>query len=124
LLGLLSRGEQKYQRLIYTSLTSTLQHSNTSTLSLSKPPGQTFNLSVNMKYPLIILFPLILLACTVEPDQQDSLVSDKYTEVPLRSIKPEGWLRHQLEIMRDGSTGHLDEIHPKLSNDNGWLGGK
>src|SRR5690606_6688129 len=37
---------------------------------------------------------------------------------------PEGWLRHQLEIMRDGSTGRLDEIHSKLSNDNGWLGGE
>ena len=26
--------------------------------------------------------------------------------------------------MRDGTTGHLDEVYGKLKNDNGWLGGK
>jgi hypothetical protein len=54
----------------------------------------------------------------------DSLIKEAYGEIPLGHIKPKGWLLHQLEIMRDGSTGHLDEIHPKLKNDNGWLGGK
>ncbi len=55
---------------------------------------------------------------------KDSLVSQIYLEIPLGSIKPAGWLKHQLEIMRDGSTGHLDEVHKKLRDDNGWLGGK
>jgi DUF1680 family protein len=54
----------------------------------------------------------------------DTLIKEAYNEVPIGHIKPKGWLLHQLEIMRDGSTGHLDEIHPKLKNDNGWLGGK
>ena len=54
----------------------------------------------------------------------DTLIKEAYGEIPLGHIKPKGWLLHQLEIMRDGSTGHLDEIHPKLKNDNGWLGGK
>lgn len=52
------------------------------------------------------------------------LQTSPYKEIPLGSIKPEGWLRDQLVIMKDGSTGHLDEVHPKLKNDNGWLGGK
>lgn len=26
--------------------------------------------------------------------------------------------------MREGSTGHLDEVHNKIKHDNGWLGGK
>ena len=26
--------------------------------------------------------------------------------------------------MRNGTTGHLDEVHNKIKNDNGWLGGK
>ena len=51
-------------------------------------------------------------------------LTDPFLEIPASHIKPKGWLLHQLQIMRDGSTGHLDEIHPKLKNDNGWLGGK
>ena len=58
----------------------------------------------------------------------DSLKKDltrlHYLEMPLGSIKPKGWLLHQLQIMRDGSTGHLDEVYEKIKNDNGWLGGK
>ena len=52
-----------------------------------------------------------------------AFVSQKYGEVPLGAIKPQGWLLHQLQIMRDGTTGHLDEVHNKIKNDNGWLGG-
>ena len=48
----------------------------------------------------------------------------RYTELPLGSIVPKGWLQHQLRIMKDGTTGHLDEVYEKIKNDNGWLGGK
>jgi len=51
-------------------------------------------------------------------------VKPKYTQVALGEIKPAGWLRDQLQIMLAGTTGHLDEVHLKLKNDNGWLGGK
>src|SRR5688500_14417464 len=51
---------------------------------------------------------------------QDSITT--YKELPLGAIKPRGWLLNQLQTMRDGSTGRLDEIHPKIKNDNGWLG--
>lgn len=78
-----------------------------------------------MKNACLLLILSTIFACTGEKDQpKEGLVDDVYTEVPLHAIRPEGWLRHQLEIMRDGSTGRLDEIHPKLSNDNGWLGGE
>ncbi len=40
------------------------------------------------------------------------------------AIKPKGWLLHQLQIMRNGTTGHLDEVYAKVKDDNGWLGGK
>ncbi len=52
------------------------------------------------------------------------MVSAKYSEVPLNTIKPKGWLLGQLNIMRNGTTGHLDEVYDKIKNDNGWLGGK
>jgi hypothetical protein len=51
-------------------------------------------------------------------------VAPAYHELPVGAIKPKGWLRHQLQIMRDGTTGHLDEVHLKIKNDNGWLGGR
>lgn len=45
-----------------------------------------------------------------------------YAEFPLGSIKPRGCLLAQLQTMRDGSTGNLDNIHAKIQVDNGWLG--
>jgi DUF1680 family protein len=50
--------------------------------------------------------------------------SQVYEELPIGAIKPKGWLLHQLQIMRDGTSGHLDEVYVKVKNDNGWLGGK
>lgn len=60
----------------------------------------------------------------VPPKQAVNLSPLHYTELPLGSIRPEGWLKNQLVIMRNGATGHLDETYWKLKNDNGWLGGK
>lgn len=68
--------------------------------------------------------PASLYADVNQTTGKDSLVSQIYNEMPLGRIKPTGWLKQQLQIMSDGSTGHLDEVHHKLSNDNGWLGGK
>ena len=56
--------------------------------------------------------------------EADTLIKEAYNEISPAHIKPKGWLLHQLQIMRDGSSGHLDEVHPKLKSDNGWLGGK
>jgi hypothetical protein len=57
-------------------------------------------------------------------NKPDSFTKPLYTDLPLGAIRPAGWLHDQLEIMRDGTTGHLDEVYGKLKNDNGWLGGK
>src|SRR4051812_17274643 len=74
---------------------------------------------------------LLALGCTlvfstacVSLEAQTGLATSRYQELPLGSIRPDGWLRDQLQVMRDGSTGHLDEVHDKLKKDNGWLGGK
>lgn len=58
-----------------------------------------------------------------EFSSQPAFQSSVYQELPLGAIKPQGWLLHQLKLMREGSTGHLDEWFKKLI-DNGWRGGK
>ena len=77
------------------------------------------------KLSVFIFVFLVILSTKLKAFQeQEALPKSPYTEIPLGAIKPEGWLLNQLYIMRNGSTGHLDEVHQKLKNDNGWLGGK
>lgn len=40
------------------------------------------------------------------------LVASPLVKLPIGSISPRGWLRHQLELEADGMTGHLQEISP------------
>lgn len=52
------------------------------------------------------------------------LKAKPYVELPLGSIQPRGWLRVQLERMRDGLTGDLDQRYSRIVGPrNGWLGG-
>lgn len=52
------------------------------------------------------------------------LIKKPYLNLPLGNIQPEGWLKIQLEKMRDGLTGNLDTIYPEVMGErNGWLGG-
>jgi hypothetical protein len=60
------------------------------------------------------------------------LLASPLTKLPVGAIKPDGWLRRQLELMRDGFTGHLAEISkwcnfeksawvsPEGIGENGW----
>lgn len=54
---------------------------------------------------------------------QEPLVPSRYVPLPLGSVRPAGWLRHQLEGWAGGMTGRLDEIWPDVGSENGWLGG-
>ncbi len=51
------------------------------------------------------------------------LPENAYYMLPLGSVKPEGWLKRQLEIQARGLSGHIDEFWPSLAAASGWLGG-
>ena len=52
------------------------------------------------------------------------LTPKPYTELPLGTIVPDGWLKDELTRMAAGMTGHLDEWYPEVAGPrNAWLGG-
>lgn len=65
--------------------------------------------------------------CTDEGPYRNNrkpLVHKPYMELPLGAVRPDGWLRDQLNRQATGLTGHLDEAVPNIMGDrNGWLGG-
>jgi DUF1680 family protein len=82
-------------------------------------------------YPFAVV-ALVFISCNQTAEQrndhyitnQSPLAVRPYTELPLGSIQPSGWLGHQLILMRDGMTGNLDELYEHVIGPrNGWLGG-
>ncbi len=57
------------------------------------------------------------------PSPRPPLAASHLVKLPLGSVRPRGWLAHQLELMAEGMTGRLTEISPFLAPANGWLGG-
>lgn len=47
-----------------------------------------------------------------------------FSELPLGTVKPTGWLRRQLTMQAAGITGRLDEIWGDVGPDSAWLGGQ
>lgn len=69
-----------------------------------------------MKNKGLLLLPLLLWGCQARVQE--------FKELPLGSIRPEGWLHEQLQRQADGLTGHLDEVYPQVMGpSNAWLGG-
>ena len=42
-------------------------------------------------------------------------------KLPLGSVRPRGWLRHQLNLMTEGMVGRLHELSAFLADDSSWL---
>ena len=55
---------------------------------------------------------------------QEPLINQPYTALPLGAIRPKGWLLKMLETQRNGLTGKLDSMYALVCGpNNGWLGG-
>ena len=52
------------------------------------------------------------------------LTPNSLSALPLGSIRPEDWLRRQLEAQRDGMTAKLDDVWADVGSECGWLGGE
>ncbi|MDR3627594.1 MAG: glycoside hydrolase family 127 protein [Ignavibacteriaceae bacterium] len=84
-----------------------------------------------MKRLLIIILLTSLASITFSQEEnlqyirnRAPLIPKTYLELPIGSIKPAGWLKDQLIRMKNGATGHLDELYPEvMGKRNGWLGG-
>ena len=86
-----------------------------------------------MKTRILLLLVIMLAASCTEQTPETltnplqnrlPLVPKAYMELPLGAVKPEGWLLQQLQLMKEGMTGHLDEWYPSVVGvRNGWLGG-
>ena len=57
------------------------------------------------------------------PQNRAPLASLRLLKLPLGAVRPDGWLRHQLELMADGMVGRLTELSDFLAPGNGWFGG-
>lgn len=69
--------------------------------SVENPPLDKFNLHYSGNRPPLIPTPLI--------------------KLPVGQVEPRGWLLSQLQLMRDGLTGRLQEVSKFLSPESGWL---
>jgi len=76
----------------------------------------------------LILILSVLASCTGRKENRfyrnnpEPLLKNAYIKLPLGAIKPEGWLKRQLEIQAAGLTGNLDDFWPDLVN-SAWRGG-
>lgn len=68
------------------------------------------------QYYEVISFIYINIFCFVGKTHSQS-VEEKFQLLPLGAIKPEGWLKTQMEQDMQGFVGHLDSLVPTLIYD-------
>ncbi len=82
--------------------------------------------------PLAMAAPTMRATCVDHPTAGEArphyvgsrppLLASPFLKLPIGAIRPGGWLLTQLELTRDGYTGHLQEISPYLRREgNAWL---
>jgi DUF1680 family protein len=70
----------------------------------------------------IVLCPPTRHGNTLYTSNRAPLQPNALIKLPVGAVRPKGWLRHQLDLMADGMTGHLSEISAYLKPGHGWFG--
>lgn len=80
---------------------------------------------IKLFFTPVLFFLIFTFACTKGEKKvtEQVLIELPYTMLNIGEIQPQGWLRHTLEAMCDGMTGHLDELWEDVGPNCGWLGG-
>jgi len=82
----------------------------------------------NYLLPLLVFSSMLFTGCSKSDinvhykNNPEPLVRNAYIKLPLGAVKPEGWLKSQLEAQAAGLTGNLDDFWPDLVNSS-WHGG-
>ncbi len=77
-----------------------------------------------MRFKLLVVLFVASWGCAesrMDGKENPGLLKTRFVKLPLGAVKPEGWLKTQLVIQRNGLTGHLDEF---VLTDAEWKGGK
>jgi hypothetical protein len=88
-----------------------------------------------MEQTVIKSIPIVVLALTSiamaqkSPDHRAAvknrapLEPTPFVRLPIGSVRPEGWLKRQLELQKAGLTGSAEKIYDALQPNSAWLGG-
>ena len=84
---------------------------------------------MNKVINFLIFYLIFVTGCTSKHGNRyynnnpEPLLLNAYIKLPLGSVKPEGWLKSQLQAQAAGLTGNLDDFWPDLVN-SAWHGGE
>ncbi|MBP5218552.1 MAG: glycoside hydrolase family 127 protein [Bacteroidales bacterium] len=77
-----------------------------------------------MKRLLSVFFILSGVLANAQVFNRAPLEPSRYANLPLGTVRADGWLQEQLERQAAGLTGNLDKVYPEVvGQDNAWLGG-
>lgn len=63
---------------------------------------------------LFCVFASTSLWCQVDPYKKTNFLPERLEILPFGSVKPDGWIKKQIEENLDGFTGNLDKLVPEL----------